>query len=91
MPDVKPIPGAETTSVIDQARMVVPSENELPNEETHDARSGGSVYTCMHSETETRPQDLHGSVNYQKTTSTGGKPNFVAYTDLTSPRKEIRG
>jgi hypothetical protein len=91
MPNVKPIPGPASDSAIDQARMVVEAENALPNTEEHNARTGGSIYTCQHSEGETRPQEMHGSVNYQKTTSTGGKPNFVKYTELTDPRETIRG
>lgn len=93
MPDVKPISGAATPSAIDQAHMVVPSENELPHEKEYDARGGGDIYTCeFGGSEETRPQEMHGSVNYQKTTSTEkAAPNFVAYTELTSPRKTIRG
>jgi hypothetical protein len=92
MPDVKPIGGAPTPEAIDQAYMVVESERELPNEETFDARGGGKISTAAFGGSEeTRPQELHGSVNYQKLTSTDGKPGFVAYTDLTVPREEIRG
>lgn len=92
MPDIKPIPGASTEVAIDQSQMVVPGERELPNEETFDAKQGGKIYTCMHSEEETRPQEMHGSVNYQKITSTEkAAPNFVTYTELTSPRTDIRG
>lgn len=91
MPDVKPIPGAATETALDQARMVVPGERELPNEEEHDAKQGGSIYTCQHSEEETRPQEMHGAVNYQKTTSTDGVPNFVKYTELTDVKETIRG
>jgi hypothetical protein len=92
MPDVKPISGPSTPEAIDQAHMVVEAVRELPNDETFDARGGGKIYTCeFGGSEETRPQEMHGSVNYQKITSSDGKPNFVAYTELTSPRKEIRG
>lgn len=92
MPNVEPIAGPSTESAIDQARMVVPAEKELPNEEEHDARQGGTISTkAFGGSEETRPQELHGSVNYQKTTSTGGKPKFVGYTELTAPRETIRG
>jgi len=75
-----------------QGDMVVPAENELPNESTHDARQGGSVETVGFSESETRPQELHGAVAYQeKTADPGGKPKFVEYTDLTKRRGEVRG
>lgn len=92
MPDVKPIPGASSESSIDQARMVVPAADELPNSQEHDAKQGGSIYTCpFGGSEETRPQEMHGSVNYQKTTSTDGVPNFVKYTELTDPKTTIRG
>lgn len=90
MPDVKPIPGGATESVLDQARQVVEAERELPNEEEFNARQGGTIYTCQHSESETRPQELHGAVKYQEETSTMGKPNFVKYTELTDIRETIR-
>lgn len=92
MPNVPPIPGEATEAALPQQRMVVEAERELPNEETFDARQGGSIYTCMHSEEETRPQEMHSSVHYQETTADPGeKPNFVTYTELTKPREEIRG
>lgn len=92
MPNVEPIAGPSTESALDQARMVVPAESELPNSEEHDARQGGSISTkAFAGSSETRPQEMHGSVNYQKETSTGGKPNFVKYTELTDPRETIRG
>lgn len=92
MPDVKPIPGPASEVAIDQARMVVPAERELPNEEEHDAKQGGNIYTCpFGGSEETRPQEMHGSVNYQKTTSTDGVPNFVKYTELTDIKETIRG
>lgn len=91
MREMDPTPGAKTEVAIDQSKMVVESERELPNEETFDARQGGKIYTCAFSDSETRRPELHGSVNYQKETSTDGKPGFVAYTDLTSPRETIRG
>lgn len=72
--------------------MVVPAVEETPGTAEHDARGGGEIYTCAHSDDETRPQDLHGSVNYQKTTADPGKsPEFIAYTDLTRPRGTVRG
>lgn len=93
MPDIKPIAGPASEVAIDQAHMVVEAERELPNEETFDARGGGKIYTCAFGGSEeTRPQEMHGSVNYQKITSTEkSAPNFVTYTELTAPRTTIRG
>ncbi len=93
MPDIKPIPGASTPESIDQAHMVVEAERELPNEQEYDAKGGGSIYTCeFGGSEETRPQEMHGAVNYQKTTSSEkAAPNFVTYTELTAPRTTIRG
>ena len=93
MPDVKPIPGGKTEVDIDQAHMVVPAVEEEPGEATEgDAKGGGHIYTCEHSESETRPQELHGSVNYQKTTAQPGQaPPFIPYTDLTEARGKVRG
>ena len=89
---VPPTKDAPTPSAIPQAHMVVPAENELPNESTFDARGGGMIETCTYETDETRPQELHGSVEYQKTTADPGKaPGFVAYTDLTRPRGTVRG
>jgi hypothetical protein len=88
---VAPTPGAATPAAIDQAHMVVESSRELPNEETFDARQGGRIMTKAFEEDETRPQDLHGSVNYQKETSSAGKPRFVSYTELTDPNEAVRG
>ena len=95
--DVKPVPGQATDKAIPQAgqRMVVPAQKELPNEAHEpqsgvgdsDARGGGSIFTQMFAADETRPQELHGSVEYQKRTADpGAKPPFIAYTDLTQPR-----
>jgi len=95
--DVKPVPGQATDKAIPQSgrRMVVPSENELPREahepatglQDSDGRSGGSIYTAEFAEDETRPQELHGAVEYQKVTADpGAKPSFWAYTELTKPR-----
>jgi len=79
-----------TPSALPQAHMVVPSESELPHENTEDARSGGKISTKGFSEDETRPQDLHSAVKYQEQTG-DGKPPFVAYTDLTKARGAVRG
>lgn len=89
--DVKPVPGPATPSELPQAHMVVENENVLPNENMENARGGGSIYTKGFDADECRPQDLHGAVEYQKQTSTEGKPPFVAYTDLTRPRGAVRG
>lgn len=91
--DVKPVPGTSTEKAIPQAgqTMVVPAENALPNESVENARQGGRIYTKQFEADETRPQELHGSVNYQQTTADpGAKPPFVEYTDLTRPRTAIR-
>jgi hypothetical protein len=93
MPDIKPTKGAPTETAIDQARMVVPAVAEEPGlaGET-DAKGGGEIYTCAFSETETRPQDMHGSVNYQKTTADpGSAPPFIPYTGLTEAKGKVRG
>lgn len=91
MPDIKPIPGGATPVEIDQAVMVVPAVAEATGENTEDARQGGSVFTKAWAQDETRPQELHGSVNYQKETSTDGVPKFYAYTDLTMAKGTVRG
>ena len=93
MPNVKPTSGAATESAIDQAHMVVPSTPETPGPAGEgNSKGGGEIYTCAFSETETRPQELHGSVNYQKTTADPGKaPSFIPYTDLTDPKGTVRG
>ena len=93
-PDIMPVKGSPSESAIPQAgqEMVVPASRELPNEEMNDARQGGRIYTCGHYSEETRPQEFHSSVKYQEETADPKqKPNFVAYTDLTSPREEIIG
>lgn len=95
--DVKPVPGKATDKAIPQAgqRMVVPAEKALPNEhhepasgvQDSDGRAGGRIYTQMFAEDETRPQELHGAVEYQKRTADpGAKPGFIPYTDLTAPK-----
>jgi hypothetical protein len=90
--DVKPVPGPATPSAIPQAHQVVAAENELPNEAMEDARGGGEISTKGFEADETRPQDLHGAVAYQQATADpGAKPKFIAYTDLTKPRGEVRG
>jgi len=91
MPDIKPLPGPGTSEQVDQTRLIVESERELPNEETFDARQGGKVMTVEHDESETRPQEMHGAVHYQEVTASMGKPRFVTYTELTSPTETIRG
>jgi hypothetical protein len=92
--DVRPVPGPASQKAIPQAgqAMVVPAVNELPNESTEDARQGGRIFTQGFETDETRPQDLHGAVAYQQATADPGKkPAFVAYTDLTQPRGDVRG
>jgi len=87
--DIKPVPGAASDKAIPQAgqAMVVPSENALPNESVENAKTGGRIMTVAFAADETRPQELHGAVNYQKTTADPGQtPGFVAYTDLTRPK-----
>lgn len=95
--DVKPVPGQATDKAIPQAgqRMVVPAQNELPREahepqsgtSDSDGRSGGTIFTQPFAADETRPQELHGAVEYQKRTADpGAKPAFWAYTELTTPR-----
>lgn len=95
--DVKPVPGQATDKAIPQAgqRMVVPAQKELPNEmhepatgvQDSDGRAGGTIFTQPFAADETRLQELHGAVEYQKRTADPGrKPPFVAYTDLTAPR-----
>lgn len=67
--------------------MVVPAEQALPNESMENARQGGRISTKAFEADETRPQELHGAVNYQKATADpGAAPGFVAYTDLTKPK-----
>ena len=90
--DIKPVPGKATDSALPQANMVVPAENVLPRTSEENARQGGSIFTKAFAADETRPQELHGSVQYQKDTADpGAVPKFVVYTDLTKPRTAIRG
>lgn len=93
MPSGKePTPGAATPAAIDQAHMVTPAVEETIGTQEENARQGGSISTKPFDSGETRPQELHGAVNYQKTTSDpGGVPEFYAYTDLTKPRGTVRG
>jgi hypothetical protein len=95
--DVKPVPGQATDKAIPQSgqRMIVPAEKELPREahepatglQDSDARGGGRIFTQAFAADETRPQELHGAVEYQKRTADpGAKPVFWPYTDLTTPR-----
>ncbi len=92
MPDIKPIAGPSTEAAIDQAVMVVPASAETIGTSEENARQGGRIYTCEHSETQTRPQELHGAVNYQKTTADPGKvPSFYDYTSLTANKGTVRG
>jgi hypothetical protein len=88
----EPTPGPKTEAVIDQAHMVTPAVEETPGTQEKNARQGGSISTKPFDSGETRPQELHGSVNYQKETSDpGGVPQFYAYTDLTKPRGTVKG
>lgn len=92
MPDVKPIAGAATETDLDQARMVIPAVPETIGTSEENARQGGRIYTNQHSESETRPQEMHGAVNYQKITADpGGVPKFYPYTGLTIPKGTVRG
>lgn len=95
--DVKPVPGQATDKAIPQAgqTMVVPAEKALPREahepatgvQDSDGRSGGRIFTKTFEADETRPQELHGAVEYQKQTADpGAKPAFWAYTELTRPK-----
>lgn len=88
---VAPTSGAATPTAIDQAHMVVEATAEAIGENTEDARQGGSIMTQAFSEGETRPQEMHGSVNYQKTTATDGVPKFYDYTSLTNASGKVRG
>jgi hypothetical protein len=91
-PDIKPIEGGATPSVIPQAHMVTPAEVEEPGEIAEDAREGGTIYTKAYSSEETRPQILHGAVAYQEETAyPGKKPQFIDYVDLTKARGEVKG
>lgn len=89
---VSPTSGAKTEVAIDQAHMVVPNTSEEVGEAGEgDAKGGGTIFTKEFEADETRPQDLHGAVNYQKETSTTGVPKFYSYTDLTATKGTVRG
>lgn len=88
---VKPTSGSPTETDIDQAHMVVPAVAETPDTSEENARQGGTIFTKSFDSSETRPQELHGAVNYQKETSTDGVPAFIPYTDLTMPKGTVRG
>lgn len=89
--DVKPVPGGSTEKVLGQADMVVPAAAEIPGTVEENARQGGRVYTKGFEADECRPQDLHGSVAYQKQTADpGASPRFIDYTSLTTPRGNVR-
>jgi hypothetical protein len=50
-------------------------------------KQGGSIMTAGFNEEETRTPELHGSLQYQKTTADPGvEPPFIRYTDLTAPK-----
>lgn len=91
--DIKPVPGAKSEVAIDQAHMVVPNTTEEVGEASEgDAKGGGRIFTKAFEADETRPQDLHGSVNYQKVTADpAGVPKFYPYTDLTAAKGTVRG
>lgn len=90
--DVKPVPGQKSEVAIDQAHMVVPAVEETIGTQEENARQGGKIFTKSFEADETRPQDLHGAVNYQKETADPAKvPPFYSYTDLTKPRGTVRG
>lgn len=95
--DIKPVPGQATDKAIPQSgqTMVVPAEKALPNEahepasgvQDSDGRAGGRIFTQPFAPDETRLQELHGAVEYQKRTADpGAKPPFIPYTDLTVPK-----
>jgi len=91
-PNIQPIAGKSTEAAIDQAVMVVPAVAEATGENAEDAREGGRIFTKPYASDETRPQDLHGSVNYQKETADPGEaPKFYQYTDLTLAKGKVRG
>jgi hypothetical protein len=88
----EPTPGAATPAAIDQAHMVTPAIEETIGTVENNARGGGSISTKPFDAGETRPQELHGSVNYQKETADPGQsPEFYPYTDLTKPRGTVKG
>jgi hypothetical protein len=92
--DIKPVPGNATDKAIPQAgqAMVVPAVPEIPGTVEENAKTGGRIFTQGFEQDETRPQDLHGAVAYQQATADPGKtPQFIAYTDLTTPRSTVRG
>jgi hypothetical protein len=94
MPDIKPIPGSATEKAIPQAgqAMVVPAVEEIPGTSEENARQGGRIETKAYEGSETRPQELHGAVEYQRQTADpGGVPKFYDYTELTKPRETVRG
>jgi hypothetical protein len=92
MPNIKPIPERDTPAMIDQAHMVVPNTAEAIGEQEEDARQGGRISTEAYNEEETRPQELHGAVQYQKETADPGQvPKFYPYVDLTANKGTVRG
>ena len=92
MPDIKPISGPSTDSILPQAHMVTPAAVETPGTSEENARQGGRIYTCEHTETQTRPQEMHSSLHYQENTADpGAKPEFYDYTELTMRRGEVKG
>ena len=92
MPNIPPISGPSTESALPQAKMTVPAKNVLPSENEENARTGGRLETKQWEQSETRPQELHSSVDYQQQTADpGSKPPFRAYTDLTKPSGTVVG
>ena len=70
---------------MDQEHLDTPSEVEEPGEAGEsNAKGGGRVSTVAFSDSETRPQQMHGSKAYQE--ETGTVPAFINYTDLTEAR-----
>lgn len=69
---------------VPQGRIVEAGEAQTPGTVEENAKTGGRIYTAGFSEDETRPQELHGALQYQKTTADpGSTPPFYDYTELT--------
>lgn len=69
---------------VPQGRIVEPAEAQTPGTVEENAKTGGRIYTAGFNEDETRPQDLHGALAYQKETADPGRgPEFFRYTELT--------
>lgn len=83
---------SDTPTAIDQSHMVVENSAESVGTMEENARQGGRIATKGFEENETRPQEMHGSVNYQKETADPGQtPKFNSYTELTATKGTVRG